>query len=138
MVPPSGGPDYFVVRARAACRKRSPVRHELCFSLARPGIWRNLLAVKKITAVKPLDGFRLWLQFSDGVEGIADLSDLAGHGVFSTWNTPGLFANVKATEYGAVAWGDEIDLCPDTLYLRITGKTPEDLFPALRDTVAHA
>ena len=102
---------------------------------------RNLaqsLTVKKITAVKPLDGFRLWLLFSDGIEGIADLSDLAGHGVFSAWNTPGLFANVKVTEYGAIAWGDEIDLCPDTLYLRITGKAPEDLFPSLRKTVAHA
>lgn len=80
--------------------------------------------MKKITAVKPLDGFRLWLRFSDGFEGVADLSDLAGRGVFSAWNTPGLFANVMVTEQGAVAWGDEIDLCPDTLYLRITGKSP--------------
>jgi hypothetical protein len=94
--------------------------------------------VKKIIAVKPLDGFRLRLQFSDGFEGIADLSDLAGHGVFAAWNTPGIFASVKVTEYGAVAWGDEIDLCPDTLYLRITGKTPEDLFPSLRETAAPA
>jgi hypothetical protein len=93
------------------------------------------LSVKKITTVKPLDGFRLWLRFSDGIEGIADLSDLAGHGVFSAWNTPGMFASVTVTDHGAVAWGNEIDLCPDTLYLRITGKTPEDLFPSLRKTV---
>jgi Protein of unknown function (DUF2442) len=45
--------------------------------------------VKKITAVKSLDGFRLWLRFSDGIEGMADLSDLAGRGVFSAWNTLG-------------------------------------------------
>jgi Protein of unknown function (DUF2442) len=96
------------------------------------------LGVKRITAVKPLDGFRLWLRFSDGLEGVADLSDLAGCGVFSAWNTPGLFASVTVTEYGAVAWSNEIDLCPDTLYLRITDKTPEDLFPSLRDTAAHA
>jgi len=106
----------------------------LSFSLDLLGIRRNLLSVKKITAVKPLDGFRLWLQFSDGIEGIADLSDLAGRGVFSVWNTPGQFANAKVTEYGAIAWDGEIDLCPDTLYLRITGKTPEDLFPSLRET----
>jgi len=94
--------------------------------------------VKKITAVTPLDGFRLQLQFSDGIEGIADLSDLAGHGVFSTWNTPGLFASVKVTEHGAVAWGYDLDLCPDTLYLRVTGKSPEDLFPSLQEKLAHA
>ena len=88
--------------------------------------------MKKITAVKPLDGFHLWLRFSDGVEGVADLSDLAGHGVFSAWNIPDVFAGASVTEFGAVAWGNEIDLCPDTLYLRVTGKTPEDLFPALR------
>jgi hypothetical protein len=89
------------------------------------------LVVKKIIAVKPLAGFHLWLRFSDGIEGVADLSDLAGRGVFSAWNTPGAFAEVKVTEFGAVAWGNEIDLCPDTLYLRVTGKTPDDLFPSL-------
>jgi hypothetical protein len=94
--------------------------------------------VKKITSVKPLDGFHLWLRFSDGMEGIADLSDLAGQGVFSAWNASGVFEGVKVTEYETVAWGDELDLCPDALYLRITGKTPEDLFPSLRETVAHA
>ena len=90
---------------------------------------RNLaqsLSVKKITAVKPLDGFRLWLRFSDGVEGIADLSDLADQGVFSAWNTRGLFASVKVTEYGTVAWANKIDLCQDALYLRITGKAPTE------------
>ena len=94
--------------------------------------------MKKITAAKPLDGFHLWLRFSDGIEGVADLSDLAGHGVFSAWSTPGVFSEVKVTEFGAVAWGKEIDLCPDTLYLRVTGKTPEDLFPSLRETLTHA
>jgi Protein of unknown function (DUF2442) len=94
--------------------------------------------VKKVADVKPLEGFRLWLRFSDGVEGVADLSDLAGRGVFSAWNSPGMFAGVKVTEYGAVAWGNEIDLCPDTLFLRVTGKTPEDLFPSLRETVAQS
>jgi hypothetical protein len=94
--------------------------------------------VKKITATKALDGFRLWLRFSDGLEGIADLSDLAGRGVFAAWNTPGTFAKVVVTDSGAVAWPDEIDLCPDALYLRVTGKSPEDLFPTLRELPAHA
>ena len=107
-------------------------------SLAPGNIWRKISVMKKIVAIKSLDGFRLWLRFSDGIEGTADLSDLAGHGVFSAWNTPGFFASVSLTEYGTVAWENQIDLCPDALYLRVTGKTPEDLFPSLRQAAAHA
>jgi hypothetical protein len=104
--------------------------------LPRSGFGAIFLVVKKITAVKPIEEFRLWLRFSDGIEGMADLSDLAGQGVFSAWNNSGVFERVKVTEYGTVAWGDELDLCPDTLYLRVTGKTVEDLFPSLRETVS--
>jgi hypothetical protein len=92
----------------------------------------------KITDAKALEGFRLWLRFSDGVEGIADLSDLAGHGVFAAWTMPGVFAKASVTDFGAVAWGEDIDLCPDALYLRVTGKSVADLFPSLRETAAHA
>ena len=35
-------------------------------------------------------------------------------------------------EHGQVAWSDEIDLCPDALYLRLTDKAPEEVFPNLR------
>ena len=94
--------------------------------------------MKKIIEARALDNFRLWLRFSDGYEGVADLSDLAGKGVFTAWSTPGNFDKVKATDFGAVAWGDEIDLCPDDLYLRATGKRPEDLFPSLDKMAAHA
>jgi hypothetical protein len=93
--------------------------------------------MKMITEAKALDGYRLWLRFSDGFEGVADLSDLAGRGVFAAWNTPGVFADVRVTEFGAVAWNDQLDLCPDSLYLRITGQSPEDLFSSLH-TTAHA
>ena len=39
---------------------------------------------------------------------------------------------------GELAWGDEIDICPDALYLRITGKKPEDLFPKLQELLQYA
>lgn len=36
------------------------------------------------------------------------------------------------TPDGAVVWGgdERIDACPDALYMRLTGKTPEELMPA--------
>ena len=87
------------------------------------------------TDVKALENYRLWVKYSDGVEGIADLSHLAGKGVFALWNDYQQFRHVRIGSGGELAWSDEIDLCPDAMYLRITGKKPEDLFPALNEMV---
>lgn len=38
----------------------------------------------------------------------------------------------------SLAWGDQVDLCPDALYLKVTGKRPEDLFAVLRQEPIHA
>jgi len=92
----------------------------------------------KITKVNAAQGFRLELTFDDGVSGAVDLSDLAGKGVFAPWLDPAAFARVKIGSSGELAWGDEIDLCPDAMYLRVTGKKPEDVFPGLRQEAARA
>jgi len=78
-----------------------------------------------------LDGYRLRLRYSDGTEGVVDLSPLVGKGVFKVWKDLSFFATARIAEGGAIAWGSEIDLCPDALYLQITGKKPEDFFPHL-------
>jgi hypothetical protein len=41
-------------------------------------------------------------------------------------------------EAGAIAWEEEIALCPDALYLRLTGKVPEEIFPDPRPARADA
>jgi len=35
-------------------------------------------------------------------------------------------------------WESEIDVCSDAMYLRLTGKSPEEIFPALRSVHADA
>jgi hypothetical protein len=92
----------------------------------------------RITSVNPLSGFRLELRFDDGVSGVVDLSEFAGRGVFQAWLRPGLFEHVKITDSGAVEWPGEIDLCPDALYLRLTNKKPEDIFPSLANRLSNA
>jgi hypothetical protein len=92
----------------------------------------------KPTAVTPLDGYKLHLRFADGVEGTVDLSHLAGQGVFALWSDPAAFRNVRIGPSGEIQWSDQVDLCPDALYLEITGKTPEDVFPSLAGTQVHA
>lgn len=94
--------------------------------------------MRKILKVKALQGYRLELEFDDGVAGIADVSDLVGKGVFVLWDDQRVFEQVRVGSSGELAWGNEVDLCPDTLYLKVTGKKPEDIFPAPRHESSHA
>lgn len=82
--------------------------------------------------VKALSGYRIWLRYEDGVEGEVDLSHLVGRGVFNAWRTRPFFESVRIGEHGGIVWSEEIELCPDALYLRLTGKDPEDVFPRLK------
>ena len=92
----------------------------------------------RITRAEALAGYRIDLSFADGTKGIADLSSLAGQGVFALWNDYAEFLNVSIGDTGELIWSDRIDLCPDSLYLKVTGKEPADVFPALRHEPAHA
>lgn len=87
--------------------------------------------------VKPLARYKIWVKFSDGAEGEVDLSPLMGKGVFARWKEKGNFEKVHIdAERGAVAWDNDIDLCPDTLYMQVTGKSVEEIFPNL-NTLHH-
>ena len=92
--------------------------------------------IPKPVEVKPLTDFRIWLSYEDGTEGTVDLSDVAGRGVFAAWNDPAFFRSVRLGSHGAIEWGASIDICPDAMYLRLTGKSPEDVFPALKSVHA--
>ena len=84
--------------------------------------------MKKIIEVKPLENYKIWIKFSDGVSGVVDLSNLEGRGVFKLWKNKKFFNSVKINPLtNTVSWGEEIDLCPDTLYAKIVGKKPLEI-----------
>jgi hypothetical protein len=91
--------------------------------------------MQKVTEVRALDGFRLQVEFSDGVSGVIDLSHLVGHGVFALWNDPARFQAVYVGDGGQISWSDSVDICPDAVYLQITGKKAEEIFPRLKAAV---
>ena len=91
-----------------------------------------------IKRVAVLSDFCVDLTFDDGVRGIVDLSHHAGEGIFAAWNDPEVFRSARIGAFGELAWGEDIDLCPDALYLEVTGKHPEDVFPNLKRIDAHA
>lgn len=92
----------------------------------------------QIVDVNPLTGFKLRLRYSDGVEGTVDLSHLVGKGVFRIWDQPGVFDNVSIGSGGEIRWGDAVDLCPDALYMELTGKSPDEVFPNLKGAKVDA
>jgi hypothetical protein len=75
----------------------------------------------RVTAVEALPGFRLQVEFADGLKGLVDLSGLVHSpkaGVFAALADPLLFAQVQL-DYGAVTWPGELDLAPDAMYAAI-------------------
>lgn len=88
-------------------------------------------APRRLTAVAPRAGSRIWLRFSDGVSGEIDLSPLVGKGVFQAWRNPDFFRSVRLAD-GAATWGDDLSLCSDALYLQLTGKPVDHIMTGLR------
>lgn len=86
----------------------------------------------KLVEVKAKPNYRLWLQYEDGAEGELDLSNLVGQGVFRYWNDPANFERVYIGESGQISWSDELDICPDSAYLDITGKKAEEIYPGMK------
>lgn len=69
-----------------------------------------------VVEVRPLEGYRLYLRFEDGVEGEVD-------GVFAPLQNPDRFAEVRVVaDRGTVGWPNGADLDSDVLYARVTGK----------------
>ena len=94
--------------------------------------------MQKLVRCNPLAGYNVGLTFADGSEGVVDLSDLAGRGIFEKWTAPGAFEQAVVGDDGQLAWGDDIELCADALYMRLTGRSADDLFPILAGALVHA
>ena len=88
--------------------------------------------------IKPLENYKIWIKYSDHTEGIVDLKEFAGKGVFTAWNDYNFFKKVKIGSSGELMWGNLIDLCPDSIYMKLTGKKPEQIFPALKKESVNA
>lgn len=87
--------------------------------------------------VKPLEDFNLYVKYSDGVQGKVDLSEFAGKGVFVLWNDYGQFEKVTIGSSGELVWNEDVDMDGLGIYLKLTGKKPEDVLPKLQQ-LSHA
>jgi hypothetical protein len=86
----------------------------------------------KLIHVTPRPGYKLYLEYDDGVTGEVDLSHLVGNGVFAAWNDPTVFETVTVGKHGEMRWTKDLELCGDAMYLQLTGKCAAELFPNLK------
>ena len=80
----------------------------------------NDLPMVDVIRLRPMDGRRLWLRFSDGSEGVRDMSDIIASGgpMVEPLKAPDYFARVFV-EMGAPTWPNGFDLDPINLYIEL-------------------
>ncbi|MDP9291690.1 MAG: DUF2442 domain-containing protein, partial [Verrucomicrobiota bacterium] len=64
-------------------------------------------------------------RYSGGAEGEIDLSEFANKKLFAAWKNSAFFQKVHGGPYRLIRWNDEIELRPDSFYMKLTGETAE-------------
>jgi hypothetical protein len=73
----------------------------------------------RVIKVEPKDEYKLWLEFENGEKKVYDMRRFLDFGIFKELKDVNYFKKVRI-EFGTVAWPNEQDICPDTLYLDST------------------
>ena len=71
--------------------------------------------MKEIIKVEPLKDYKLLLTFSNNEKKIKDMKPYLDKGVFKKLKNIEFFNNVEI-KYGTISWGEDIDMCADSLY----------------------
>ena len=92
----------------------------------------------RVRNVRHLGDYRLELEFNDGTVGELDFrSQVVGRGgVFQPLTTISFFQQVQVDpEAGTIVWPNGVDLCPDTLYQRLTQKLTDGATTSLASSI---
>ena len=71
----------------------------------------------RVIAAVPTEDYRLLLTFTNGEQRIFDFTPLLETPAFMPLANKSFFRLVKVA-YGSVLWPQDIDYCPDTLYMQ--------------------
>ena len=80
--------------------------------------------LRDVVEVRPLEGYRVFLRFDDGVQGEIDLEPLLSpfDGVFAPLRELARFREVFVDDGGTIAWPNGADLAPEILYSMTSGR----------------
>ena len=71
----------------------------------------------RVVHVQPYEDYKLILTFTNGERRVLDASSLLDIPIFSALKNKSFFDSVYIA-YGTVQWPQDIDYCPDTLYMK--------------------
>ena len=71
--------------------------------------------MNRIKEVKALEDYQILVVYENGEKRIKDMKQYLDKGVFKKLKDKEFFKTVKVS-YGTVSWGENIDLCADSIY----------------------
>lgn len=71
--------------------------------------------MKEVIKVEPLKDYKLLLTFNNNEKKIKDMKPYLDKGVFKKLKNINFFNTVKI-KFGTISWGENIDMCADSLY----------------------
>ena len=71
--------------------------------------------MNQVVELKVLDGYRIWLKFSDSEEKVVDFRPYIGKGFTEELLNPDKFKQVAIEPGGGIAWDNGYDFCPNFL-----------------------
>jgi len=83
--------------------------------------------LRDVPEARPVDGYRVYTRFDDGVAGEVDLAALITfEGVFASLRDPERFSELRvAPDLGTIWWPNGADVAPETLYDAVLqGRSP--------------
>jgi hypothetical protein len=69
----------------------------------------------KVVSVKPLENYRLEIEFSDGLRKVIDIHPFIRKGISAALNDESFFRQVMLEDGGGIAWPNGYDFCPNFL-----------------------
>jgi hypothetical protein len=76
----------------------------------------------RVKKVEALAGFRLAVEFEDGVSGVVDLSEEVFGEMFEPLRDEAYFRQVGIDEFGVICWPNGADLAPDALHQELAAQ----------------
>lgn len=79
-----------------------------------------------VTNSKALGGYRVWLEFNDGLRGKVDLKDRLFGPMFEPLKDPEVFRRLELNaELDTIVWPNGADFAPEFLYQRVQKSAAE-------------
>ena len=68
---------------------------------------------------KGLSGYKIWVEFEDGINGTIDLNKWKEKKILSFWKDEKRFKDFEITVDKKIKWNEDIDMNPDAFYLQL-------------------